>query len=182
MLRTLCTFATLLLISATTHAEMEQIATSCEREFCFYWWPKLPEVKGWHHDHDQSLSYGINAQAPDGYTFANAKTVIYAKAPYKPRMPETKTLEMLISDDKRQFLLDYPGIQIKEVKSLITADGQVLRSFAFSPKTKGNWEQVSYGEEDDFYLIFTISSRSKEAFAAMYPDYKRFINNYKKNP
>jgi len=31
-------------------AEIEKIALPCETGMCFYWWPKLVTVKGWHHD------------------------------------------------------------------------------------------------------------------------------------
>jgi hypothetical protein len=172
----------LLLFSATANAEIEKVAVPCEQKICFYWWPKLAAVKGWHHDREYSYHYSVNAQAPDGYTFANAESVIYAKALYKPRIPETKSLESLISNDRADFLSKDHDIIYSEDKSLKTGDGQILKSFTFSPKKKGNWEQVSYGEEGDFYLIFTISSRTKEGFTKSLVDYKKFIEKYKNNP
>jgi len=78
-------------------AEIQKFANPCDQGICFSWWPKLPRVAGWHQDQDQSYNYKINAQAPDGRTFANAETVIYANAIYKPRVPESKTLQDLIT-------------------------------------------------------------------------------------
>lgn len=171
-----------LLFSASAFAEIEKTAVPCEQKICFYWWPKLATVKGWHHDRQHSYSYRINAQAPDGYTFANAESVIYARALYKPRVPETASLEDLIGKDKKEFLSRDPHIAYAEAGRLKTGDGQSLKSFTFFPKKGGNWEQVSYGEEDDFYLIFTVSSRTKEGFTKAVEDYKTFIKRYKRKP
>lgn len=169
-------------VSVGANAEMEKNAVPCAQEMCFYWWPKLPPVKGWHHEREYSYSYGANAQAPDGYTFSNAESVIYAKALYKPRIPKITSLEMLIKGDKEQFVSRDPNIIISEIDPIKTGDGQILKSFTFVPKDKGNWEQVSYGEEGDFYLIFSISSRTREGFMKNQDTYKEFINRYKEKP
>lgn len=161
------------------HAEIEKLANVCDSGICFHWWPKLAPVKGWHQDKDGSFNFAANTQAPDGFSFANAETVIYAKAIYKPREPEVKSLQNLIENDISQFKSDNSDIEVKNVKSLVTSDGQSLRSITFFPAKEGNWEQVSYGEEGVFYLIFTISSRSKKDFDKSIGDYKKFINTYK---
>jgi hypothetical protein len=168
--------------SVPTQAEIEKIAQVCDSGICFYWWPKLPELKGWHQDKDQSFNYSANALAPDGTTFANAQTVMYATALYKPRMPKTKSVQMLIADDQKTFMSADPALTVTEREPITTGDGQKLRSFTFFPKSKGNWEQVSYGEEEDFYLIFTISSHSKAAFDKMLPTYRELIGLYREKP
>lgn len=149
---------------------------------CFYWWPKIAPVKGWHQDRDHSYLYSVNAQSPDGYTFANAEYVMYTKATYKPRVPESKSLKEFIENDKKSFTSKDPSIIVTETEPLITADGQKLKSYTFFPKTKGNWERVSYGEEGDFYLVFTISSRTEDGFKKALPDYEEFVNGYKTKP
>jgi hypothetical protein len=93
----------LLLLSASASAEMEKTALSCETGMCLRWWPKLPHIEGWHQDREQSYNYRANALAPDGFTFADAETVMYATALFKPRIPETRSLEMLIANDKSSF-------------------------------------------------------------------------------
>jgi hypothetical protein len=172
----------LLVLSLSANAEIEKVALPCQQGLCFYWWPKLVAVNGWHHDRDHSYHYSVNAQAPDGYTFANAESVIYAKALYKPRIPKTTSLEMLIKDDKDRFVSSDPHLVVSEVDPLVTGDGQILKSITFFPKEKGNWEQVSYGEEGEFYLIFALSSRTKEGFTKALGTYKKFINQYKEKP
>lgn len=168
--------------SVSANAEIEKIAVPCEGKLCFYWWPELTAVQGWHQDREHSYMNGANAQAPDGFTFGNAEAVVYAKALYKPRIPKTESLEMLIKDDKEQFLSRDPNIMVSEVNPLITGDGQVLKSFTFFPKGEGNWEQVSYGEEGEFYLVFAVSSRTKDGFTKVLGAYKQFISQYKEKP
>ena len=169
-------------LSTAAHAEMEKFFVPSEGAMCFYWWPKLPKIKGWHHERDFSFSYSVNALAPDGFTFANAETVMYVKALYKPRIPETKSLNMLIESDKKDFIASGQNTTISEVAPLTTADGKQLRSFTFSPKQQGNWEQVSYGEEGDYYLIFTVSSRTSTGFKKAVGIYRQLIGQYKEKP
>ena len=172
----------LFLISSPAQSEIFKLAIPGDTGMKFYWWPTLPEIKGWHHDRNFSLRYSSNAQAPDGFTFANAETVIYAKAIFKPRRKNIKSLNELIESDKRDFLKNTKDLEIKETDPLTTFDGKTLKSFTFTPKVKGNWERVSYGEEGEFYLIFTISSRSKNGYSESLKDYVQFISNYKQKP
>jgi hypothetical protein len=169
----------LLLVPLIAIAEIEKVGQVCEKGICLAWWPKLMPAKGWHQESDSSFANGVNIQVPDGFTFSNAETVIYAKASYKPRIPETTSLEMLIKDDKSEFLADDPSVSIVEVQPLKTAEGKILKSYTFFPKDKGNWEQVSYGEEGDFYLTFTISSRSHSGFLKSVTVYEQYISQYK---
>jgi hypothetical protein len=172
----------LLLVPAIALSEIEKVGQPCEKGICLAWWPKLAPAKGWHHERGPSVANGVKVQVPDGSTFSNAETVIYAKALYKPRIPETTSLEMLIENDKNEFLAGDSSISIAEVKPLKTQDGKVLKSYTFFPKAKGNWEQVSYGEEGDFYLIFTISSRSHSGFLDSFAVYEQYIGQYKEWP
>ncbi|MGO9137245.1 MAG: hypothetical protein ACLP9S_04590 [Syntrophales bacterium] len=176
------TFVFFLLFPIPLNAEIEKVAQLCKEEICFYWWPKLTSVKGWHHERGPSNVNAINVQVPDGFSFSDAETVIYAKAIYKPRSPETTSLEMLIKDDKEIFLSRDSSIIVSEVEPLKTADGKLLRSFTFFPKSRGNWERVSYGEEGDFYLIFTMSSRTNEGYAKALETYRQYINQYREKP
>ncbi|MDR0233763.1 MAG: hypothetical protein LBI31_03030 [Zoogloeaceae bacterium] len=168
------------LLSSFAYAEIEKLAVPSGERISFYWWPKLAPIDGWHQDQEHSFYYSANALAPDGFTFGNAETVMFASALYKPRSPEIKSLEDLIEADRRNFESNVPGVSIQEVASLSTADGQKLRSFTFFPAKDGNWERVSYGEEDDFYLLFTISSRSRSGFDSAVPAYEKLVSGYRK--
>ena len=167
-----------LLISFSVQAEIFKLALPEDSGMKFYWWPVLPKIKGWNHDRNHSLHYKANAQAPEGYTFSNAETVIYARAIFKPKVPNLKDLESFIADDQTQFISLVNAI-VTPASSIKTSDGISLVSFTFFPKEAGNWEQVTYGEEGEFYLIFTISSRSKNGFENARSSYEEFIRKYK---
>jgi hypothetical protein len=170
----------MLFVASGTHAAIEKIAIPGKTGISFYWWPKLASVDGWHQDQEHSFYYSANAFAPDGFTFKNAESVMYAKAIYKLRVPNLKSLDALIENDRRDFEKNVPGISVREVAALSTADGQKFRSFTFFPTSTGNWERVSYGEEGEFYLVFTVSSRSQSAFNVAVSAYEKFIASYKK--
>jgi hypothetical protein len=169
-------------LSANANAEIEKTGVPCKEGLCLFWWPKLAPVEGWHHERGPSNMYGINAQVPDGNTFSNAETVIYAKALYKPGDPDTKSLAEFIEKDKKEFLARDPNLVIAESAPITTGDGQHLRSLTFFPKDKGNWEQVAYGEEQDFYLVFTVSSRTNEGLRKALDSYRQFITKYTEKP
>ena len=181
-MRYLVALAFTLLAPLCVRAEMEKLATPCETQICFSWWPKLPVVTGWHHDRESSLHFGFNAQAPEGKSFGDAEAVIYANAPFKPRMPEVKNLKQFIRNDHRNFKRSDPKMKIEEISSLVTADGQKLHTYRFTPSKSGSFEIVSYGEEGEFYLVFTLSSRTNEALLKAQGDYEKFIVEYKSVP
>jgi hypothetical protein len=174
-----CAFVNLLGWSFTAIAEIEKGGNPCETGICVYWWPKLPAISGWHHEAEASQHHAVNALAPDGSTFENAETVMYAVALYKPRMTEIASVDALIADDKKKFIEQSAAVSIDETKPLATGDGQKLRSFTFFPKSEGNWEQVAYGEEGDYYLIFTVSSRTKSGYAKALQSYEAMLRGYK---
>jgi hypothetical protein len=176
------TLTLVLLASAPLLAEIEKLAIPGEKGLDLYWWPKLPPVTGWHHDREHSLRYGANALAPDGFTFASADAVIYAKAVYKPRQPEISSLASFIASDKKAFLSSNQGLNVAEASSIVTADGHRLQSFTFLPAGAGNWERVAYGEEGEYYLVFTVSSRSLAAYNAALLAYEKLIGAYKEAP
>jgi len=179
--KTTVSLVCLILLASLTAggAEIEKVAQICQTGICLYWWPKLPKIEGWHQDQTASMQFGVNALAPDGFIFTNAVAVMYANASYKPRDPETKSMQMFIAADERQFEASERGVQIAEVKPLMTADGKLMRSFTFFPKSRGNWEQVAYGDEGEYYLTFVLSSKSKTGFQDAEGAYRELIAHYK---
>jgi hypothetical protein len=160
-------------------ADVEKFVTACDDKMCFHWWPKLPALQGWHQDRDNSLYYSFNALAPEGKSFSDAETVIYAKAVYKPRVPDAKTLASFVERDMQTFRSEYPDLKITEEAPLKTADGNTVRLFRFVPASNGQWECVAYLEEGDYYMDFVISSRSEKGLADSSADYEMLIASYK---
>ncbi len=65
--------------------------------------------------------------------------MIYAKALYKPRIPETTSLEILIKDDQDEFRKHDPSMVITRVPPLKTKDGKALESYTFFQKNQRQW-------------------------------------------
>ena len=162
------------------HAEIEKTASLNCKGLCLHWWPKLSTVDGWHQDKAQSERANINAQVPDGSTFDNAETVIYAKAVYKPTDPADRSLTQLIQSDQVEF--HKSGVSIAEIPGMQTADGQQLQTFTYSPTGQGSWEQVSYGEEGDYYLIFVVSSHTRQGLDHSIDVFRKFVRAYREKP
>lgn len=168
-----------LTVSAPALSEIEKIATPSDAGLRMTWWPKLPELPGWHHESEASIENGANILAPDGFTFSDSEAVMYAKAVYKPSVPKVINLDQMIENDVNQFISG-GDIVATEVGPLATGDREKLRSYTFFPKADGNWERVTYGEEGDYYLVFTINARSKAGYDQSLRDYEKLISTYKK--
>ncbi len=167
----------LLLLPAIADADILRLAIQEGNKVEVYTWPVLPKVDGWHHDRPSSLHFRSNAQAPDGYDFMDAETVIYAKAIFKPSVPYLYDVGDLINNDKAQYSSG-EQVRIAEAAPLATANGTELRSLTFTPVGEGLWEQVAYGEEGEFFLLFTISSRSQAGFERSWHAFESFVTNY----
>ena len=170
----------LMLLAAPASADTERIATACEKGVCFHWWPKLVAPAGWLHDRDQSLHYNFNALAPAGKSFADSDTVMYANAIFRPRVPDSKTLQDFIKADHANFLRESPGLSIAPAGDLKTADDMTALSWSLTPKTGGNWERVAYFEEGEYYMVFVISSRSEAGLREQMPSFERLVTGYKR--
>ena len=94
-------------------AEIEKIAIPGENGLAFRWWPRLTPPKGWQQDLPVSFENGVNALTPVGQTFADAPTVMYAKAVFKARVPDVTSLAEMIVRDKKDFLNNVPDVVIR---------------------------------------------------------------------
>ena len=168
--------------SAFSVAEVEKSANPGAKGTEFNWWPKLPEVPGWQQDLESSFEHNINALAPAGKRFSGAETLIYAKAVFKGHLPEIKSLDALIEKEKSEFLANAHGGLISESPALSTADGGKVITLTYIRKGPANWERVSYLDEDEFYIIFTLSSDTRAGFDASSKVYENLISRYKKKP
>ena len=160
-------------------AEIYKLAVPSDQGLQLYWWPILPDIPGWRHDEGASCAQGVNALVPDGQSFSGAPAIIYARAMFKPRMPDVKSLRQLIDEDRAGFERDFPGISIQELKPIKDGDAKMHPYFSYSPRGEGSWELVAYGEENDFYLLFTLSGNSKPALESARADFERLVATYR---
>jgi hypothetical protein len=172
----------LLAIPDIASSEIYKLAVPGEKAMEFYWWPVLGQVPGWSHDEEASRANSANILVPKGSSFSSAPAVIYGKAMFKPRVPNTKSLGQLIADDRKAFEHDFPGVAISELAAVSDGDGKKLRYFSYTPSGAGSWELVAYGEEGEFYLIFTVSGNSKAALIHAKPVFESVIAAYREGP
>ena len=163
-------------------AEIERVATTDAGNLSMRSWPKLTPPKGWKHDRPHSVSYGINALAPQRGNFGTAQTVMYAKAIPKSRERELKSVDMLMERDKRKALARNSGMTVAAGAPLRTADGKTLQSITYAPKGEGNWERVAYGEEGEFYLLFAVSARTRAGYDGAMKSFEALVRSYKEKP
>jgi hypothetical protein len=173
----------LVLLAASTpiSADIYKLAVPTDQGIQFYWWPIVPSIDGWTHDEGASRAHGVNALVPAGQTFSGAPAIIYARAMYKPRIPEVKSLGQLITDDIATFKQDFPGVAVDKLSAIRDGDGRSHPYYSFNPKGNGSWELVAYGEEGDFYLIFTLSGQSKAARDAARSAFEKLVSRYREH-
>jgi hypothetical protein len=169
-----------LIATPLAQAEVEKFATVCDKGICPYWWPKLTPPSGWFHDRRHSYLYNINAIAPDGQSFADAETVMYANAIYKPRVPDSPTLADFVEGDHATFKEKSPGLLIKADEVLRTKDGTLAKTWRMEPKEKGQWERIAYFEEDEYYMVFVISARTEAGLSRGMPAFEALVASYTK--
>ncbi len=129
-----------LLIPSLVNAEIHREAQICEEsgKICFFWWPKLPEVKDWNQDMKYSYHYRMNTQVPVNYTFENAEAVIYAKAEYQEASSPGETLEKFIAFSQNQFISGAPSeLKVTKTGELISKGKHKFLSYSFFSKKRG---------------------------------------------
>lgn len=161
---------------------IHKVAAPDGQDVTLYWWPEFPTLPGWAHEDEASLELKANVLVPAGKSFFHSPAVIYGGAIYKPRSPETTSLDRLVANDVAQALNDAPGTKATELRKLTDADGKPWRCFSFTPQGKGRWEWVAYSEEGDFYLIFAVTGKSASALRSALPDFKKLVQTYKERP
>lgn len=160
-------------------AEILKFAVPQGNSIKFTWWPKLAMPQGWHQEEGPSLHYDAAALAPDGKNFSESDAVLVAKAQAKSGVT-SKTLSELIKNDTEGFAAAAPSVTIARTDDIKDADGKVFFVYSFTPANGriGNWEVTAYGEEGEYFLLFTLSAHSKVAYDKNFPVFRRLVADY----
>ena len=179
-------FLLFLALASPAFAGVEKLASISDQGICPYWRPIVPALEGWVRDNEAEdcarAPNGISVLVRPGQTFENAPAIIYARAMYKPTLPKkAKSLKQFIRNDMAAFKQDFPDFAIDKLPAIQDGDGKRLPCYAFRSEREGYWELVAYGEEGDYYLIFTLSGKTKSARDAARRDFERFVSLYKEH-
>ncbi len=171
------------LAMAGAHAEVQQVNVlgSIKKE-AIVAMPTMESLAGWHQDKMRSIDDKANVLVPNDAALSMAVTSIYAKAILKSRNPDIKTLDALIARDRQDFSDHIPGVEIREVPPITTADGKALKSLQYFAAAANDWEQTAYGEDGDYYLVFSVSAHTQAAFESAQKSFLKWIAQYKVSP
>jgi len=160
------------------HAEIERVGNPTDHGLELLWWPKVVPPADWVHNREVSYENHINMFVPKGEDFADAPAVMYARAIYYEAGSTEQELATAIRDDHAGFQERFPDSQVKEVEAVQTGDGTKLRTYSFTPTTKGHWELVAYGREPKYVLMFCVSAKTKEALEQNRSAFLAMVRSY----
>jgi hypothetical protein len=133
-------------------------------------WPKLPAVSGWHQDGAASFQFSANALIPDGATFADADATILARGMARGG----KSLSQLMDEGRAGT----DAGNVAKPMEIADKDTRPFTVVALAPAASGKWEANAYGEEGRYFLVFTLSARSRDAYDKAFPVFSQMIQSY----
>lgn len=172
--------AALVGFALVANAEVERFALMRKPSIQFVWWPKIAPPPGWIQDRGSSEHYGMNAITQVGKSFNDADTILYARAEYKPQVPDAKSLAEYIARDREGALSQVPDLKITAGNRIITKEGVALDTLIFSPVSVGNWERMAFMEEGDYFFTFAISARTSTGYLKHQQVFEQWIAAYKR--
>jgi hypothetical protein len=182
----------ILAAAAPARADIERKATiGCDvngnGQICFYIWPALPGLPGWHQDQAASYHYSANILVPDGQNFANAPIAltgnVVAEDGYKTDHPRANAVDGFIEDDIANTRRDNPDAEVTEVEGATAADGRKLRVFVFHKLKGGHVQALTYTEDGDhdgkFFVMLMLDSLTDEGLETGMPVFRQMVGKYK---
>ncbi len=116
---------------------------------------------------------------PRGRTFANAPAVMYARADFKPRVPDIHSLAEYLTHDKSDFAGESPTTVIADLPAVRAKDGKTLAMVSYVIPSRHQWELAAYGEEGEFYLLITLSASSEAGLNSAKTAFYEMLKSYK---
>lgn len=146
-------------------SDIEKRGVLTDKGIELHWWPKMPPIQGWVKP-GQMDNADISPLVPKGSTFDNARSVIYGKADYIPRMEKGITLAKLIAEDIAGCKENYPHARITRLADMITAKGKHMTTllYEYDPARDITHDKVAFCKEGPFFVIITLSSKNLAAY------------------
>lgn len=163
--------------AAPALAEVERTARAGPDGISLSWWPRLPGLPGWVRDPLKSEQYAASTLVPEAAGAVGTSAVIYAKAQYKPRAPELRVLNDLITRDRNAAVEDGGGV--RPSPGLVSGNGRPLVCLEFESAVGDSWMRACYLEEGDYYLVFALNARERDDYARAMKDFETLVARYR---
>jgi hypothetical protein len=168
-------------VTPIVHAETEGFAYQCESGLCLWRRPIVDAPPGWIKDEESGARFRFNAFARKGESFTEADASLYALSVY--RKNASPTLAQHINAHRAKHLRENPGSKVSAGAVLQNADGKRLATHTFTPgPTDKEWQTAAFDEEGDYYLVFALSARTKQAHERALKDLANLVLGYSKSP
>lgn len=180
------------MLAAPSAADVKRtVVTECKGEetgLCFYIWPKLPTLPGWHQDVNLSLRYAAAFWVPDTDSKENPSPVVLlanavAEDGYKSDFPTLSPLDGFIADDQAHTKKDMPDATIREIEKTTTADGKNLRTFVLTGLKGGHSQIIAFTEDGDrdgkFFCVLMLDSIAREPVENQLALFRQMVNQYR---
>jgi hypothetical protein len=137
----------------------------------------LKEPKGWIMDSETAKSEGVQAVFyPDGSSWKNSVTVMYARVIYKDEVQST--IDKVISSDVSDFLKLSNESTVSDSPSLEIRDKSKSISKVFYDAANKNYEMVTFIDDTKVVVILALSSRQKAEYDKALPAFKDLVRSY----
>ena len=162
-------------------AETEGFAYQCEGKTCFWRRPIVNPPSGWIRDEESGHHFKFNAFVRKGEVFVDSNAVMYALAIYKKNASPTLAEHMNVN--RQAHLKEHRDAKVADGTPVQNADGKRLVTLRYTPGSpEGDWQTVAYDEEGDYYLVFVLTARNKQAHDRTLPALTQLVRGYSKEP
>jgi hypothetical protein len=133
---------------------------------------------GWVLDNKSGQPQNLHAVFyPDGGSWSQSLTIMYANVAKKG--PGQETVELVMAVDDKRFNDRNPGIEILELEAITTTAGKRARIKTFAKKPGLPTEAVAYLDEKKVVVFLVLSSRDPESFSAALPAFDELVTAYR---
>jgi hypothetical protein len=147
---------------------------SYEKVTVSYWYPEITHPEGWVHSKKESAyssTYTLIKNSDESVT-------ISAVARERSDTPGLYTLKMYVDAYVSHFAQPDVGSEVRESESIKTSNGSSMRSIYFRDRKTNNFSLEAFGEEGDYYVMFSIESRDELLIERYKKDFIRTVESY----
>ncbi len=139
-------------------------------------WLTAPD--GWVLDNRAGVDQGLYAVFyPAGSSWADAPAVMYANTAMRDTTNQ-ESLESFIAGDFEEAKSKSPHLRMVRSAGIVTADGKHAEVRVFTGDKWGNIEEVAYIPEHRVFVLLTLTSKTRGAFARSVSAFESLVKSY----